>query len=361
MIIFRLKQMDNQKNENVDINKMIIEFQSKGIVGIKMINELCKAILKTGPNSSLRKYVQKMNDQSDFLGDLYENRLYSKDMGQFFTPSIFKDLIIDIIKPQLKDDGTIETICDPTAGTGGFLTSSIKYIIKQSIERKVEIDWNFIKSKGISGYEIEEDTFELLQSNMLMLFGCSFDNVCQLDTIKNPIKDKFDIIVANPPYGLKGLKYKDIMYDTVNVLPIKSNNSISIFLQVIIDRLKIGGRCGIVLPKGKELFSSNNEYANLRLYLLKTCDLKEVIYLNTSSFTNTKVSTCIFYFIKKREGSSEVTFEDKKGKRQYFWHWKSYRYQTEDIKYFEYDSESKTKKLLKIVNVKDLDDKYTLI
>ena len=74
-------------------------------------------------------------DDSDTLGDAYEEVIQDimtgKVLGQFFTPPKVKKLMIDLIKPKVFDDGTVETCCDPTMGTGGFLLNYIKSISTQ--------------------------------------------------------------------------------------------------------------------------------------------------------------------------------------------------------------------------------------
>ena len=84
-------------------------------------------------------------------------------------------------------------------------------------------------------------------------------------------------------------------------LPIKTNNGTLLFLQAIIHMLKIEGRCAVVLPDGQELYSTNNAIQTVREYLLRTCDLKEIIYLPQGIFTHTSIKTCILYFVKKNE------------------------------------------------------------
>ena len=83
--------------------------------------------------------------------------------------------------------------------------------------------------------------------------------------------------------------------------------------------LKINGKCAVVLPDGQDLFSKTNKtLITIREFLLKTCDLKEIIYLPSGIFTNTSIKTCIFYFIKKKEGNDilDVTINySKKGRK----------------------------------------------
>jgi len=99
----------------------------------------------------------------------------------------------------------------------------------------------------------------------------------------------------------------------------KTDNAVSLFIQAIIYMLKINGKCAVVLPDGQDLFSkSNNTLVAIREYLLKTCDLKEIIYLPSGIFTYTSIKTCVFYFVKKREGKDvlETTIKNWKNTKR---------------------------------------------
>ena len=110
--------------------------------------------------------------------------------------------------------------------------------------------------------------------------------------------------------------------------------------------LKIDGKCAIVLPDGQELFSKTNKtIVKVREYLMRTCNLKEIIYLPSGLFTNTSIKTCIFYFIKKKEGSKIL--EEKKNKLS-----------TNKVKFYNYKEE---KELIKEVSIEEIkNNKYSL-
>lgn len=81
--------------------------------------------------------------------------------------------------------------------------------------------------------------------------------------------------------------------------------------------LNIGGKCAVVLPDGQDLFSkSNTTLVAVREYLMKTCDLKEIYYLPSGIFTNTTIKTCVFYFVKKREGTDVLEVKTNVSKTQ---------------------------------------------
>jgi len=325
--------------------------------------------IKMGLN--YRKIIQKIDSvdfskfSDDILGESYQevikDIMVGKVLGQFFTPLILKKIMIDLIQPKLFDDGTIESMCDPTMGTGGFLVTYIKNIIEQGKQRNIKLDWDNIKN-SIHGKEINDDTFNLACSNMLISTGHPFDHLDKGDSLKYPIeysyKNKFDNILANPPFGIKGYKYNDLFsaprHDHVyDHCPISSNNIIMLFLQSIIYMLKIGGKCAIVLPDGQELFSNKKEITKIRAYLLKTCELHEIIIVPSNIFENTGVKTCILFFTKRKEQddvlnvkitkkSREVTFKNPK------------QFETNSVKYYKYNIENNEKEFLQEVDITNI-------
>jgi type I restriction enzyme M protein len=291
--------------------------------------------------------------EEDILGEAYEevikDVMKGKILGQFFTPPVVKHLMMDLVNPQMHLDGTCETIFDPAMGTGGFLISAWRHLHRDAKSRNIKINWDFIKKHGLGGREADLDTFQLGLSNMLITTGHIFDTIQRGDSIRNPIRQSYDIILANPPFGIDGLIYseiKDEFRDTY--LPIKSNNAVSLFLQAIISILRINGRCAIVVPEGKELFNKGKDMVALREYLMKTCDLKEVIYLPSGIFTHTNTKTCVLYFYKKREGSEIVEFKNKIKSTQDFT--RTYKFknenQTTQVSFYDFDPIQNTKNLL---------------
>lgn len=293
----------------------------------------------------------------DILGSAYENVIsefmIGKVLGQFFTPLKVKQIMMDLIKPKLFDDGTIETCCDPTMGTGGFLLSMIKNVTSQSKEKGIKINWDNIKA-SLYGKEIDPDTYQLSMSNMLISTGHIFSALDNGDSIRETISRKFDIVLSNPPFGIKGLKYDEFTQAVKDVLPIKSTNAVSLFIQLIIHILNVGGRCAVVLPDGQDLFSkSNATLVAVREYLMKSCDLSEICYLPAGTFEYTSIKTCIFYFVKKRDNVlREVT------KKKYTF---AKTHQTKSVKFYDYNTEKNEKYLLIDVPIeKIIENSYSL-
>jgi len=317
--------------------------------------------------STYKKLIDKLYTfdfeaiDEDILGEAYEevikDVMTGKVLGQFFTPPKVKQMMIKLIDPQLKADGTIEKIFDPAMGTGGFLISSLRHLLQQSKTKGIKMNWDFISNEGLGGREAEHDTYQLAISNMLISSGHVFNVLEKGDSIRNPITNKYDIILANPPFGIDGLIYNEILHPLRNeYMPIKSNSAVPLFLQAIIHMLKVNGRCAVVLPNGKELFSKGNELVAVREYLMKTCDLKEIYYL-PPVFTHTTISTCVLNFVKKRECKNvlktniKISKIQKETGREYTF---TKTHQTSKVKFYNYNPENELKHLLNEVSIEEI-------
>jgi type I restriction enzyme S subunit len=326
--------------------------------------------------STYKKIIDKIsaidltNTEYDVLGGAYEEVIQDimtgKVLGQFFTQPLIKKMMVKLIDPKIYPDGKIDSCGDPTMGTGGFLITYLQYILKDAKEKNIKPDWDFIKKEGLYGKELEPDTYQLAVSNMLISSGHMFDKLECGDSIREPIKRKFDNILANPPFGIKGIVYDEIKSLIKNeYVPIETNNAVSLFIQAIICMLKIDGKCAVVLPDGQDLFSKTNKtLIMIREYLLKTCDLKEIIYLPSGIFENTAIKTCVFYFIKKMEGTDileakiKITKAKKNSGKEYKF---SNTHQTTNIKFYEYDPYNEVKTLLVDVPIeKIVSNSYSL-
>lgn len=319
--------------------------------------------------STYKKIIDKLmcfdfnSIENDILGEAYEevikDVMIGKTLGQYFTPPKVKQMMVNLIDPQLKADGTIETIFDPAMGTGGFLITCLRTLLIKSKIQNIPLNWEFISDQGLGGREAEADTYQLAVSNMLIASGKMFNVLEKGDSIREPITNKYDIILANPPFGIDGLTYTEIMHPLRNeYMPISSNSAVPLFLQAIIYMLKVNGRCAVVLPEGQELFSKSKALVAVREYLMKTCDLKEVIYLPAGTFTHTTIKTCVFYFHKKKECKDILEIKLKHSKitkkeieRLYMF---SKTHQTHKVNFYDYNIENNTKHLLLEVAIEDL-------
>ena len=358
--IVRFSQLSKEKEENLPT---YMNYLWKDILSVHPKTE--RVFLKNRGfdiqrQSTYKNIINQLNTLSecdyDVLGNAYEEVIQDimtgKVLGQFFTQPMVKKMMVQLVNPQLKPDGTMESCGDPTMGTGGFLITCIQYVLKQGKTRGIEPEWKQIIEEGIYGKELEPDTFQLASSNMLISTGHMFHRLERGDSIREPITRKLDIVLANPPFGIKGLKYDD--YNNAikaEYTPIRTDNAVSLFIQAIIYMLKIGGRCAVVLPDGQDLFSkTNTTLVAIREYLLKTCDLKEIIYLPSGIFTYTSIKTCVFYFVKRREGTDVLNVQVKNAKNSQKETGRDYTFskthQTHSVKFYDCNPYENVKNLL---------------
>jgi type I restriction-modification system DNA methylase subunit len=374
--IVRFSNLSNEKEDNIPVNMKYLWDD------ILSNHPTTKNIFLKGKGfdiqhkSTYKKLIDKLNSldlsqtEYDVLGNAYEEVIQDimtgKVLGQFFTQPLIKKMMVKLINPQIHPDGKIDTCGDPTMGTGGFLITYLQYILQQATSKNIKPDWNFIKTEGLYGKELEPDTYQLAVSNMLISSGHMFEKLDRGDSIRDPIIRKFDNILANPPFGIKGLKYDDFQSPLKSeYVPIKTDNAVSLFIQAIIYMLKINGKCAVVLPDGQDLFSkTNTTLVTIREYLMKTCDLKEIIYLPSGIFTYTSIKTCVFYFVKKREGTDvletkvKVSKTQKETGRDYKF---SKTHQTTKVKFYDYNPYEDVKNLLVEVPIdKIVSNSYSL-
>lgn len=359
--IVRFSNLSNEKEDNIPVNMKYLWDD------ILSNHPTTKNIFLKGKGfdiqhkSTYKKLIDKLNSldlsqtEYDVLGNAYEEVIQDimtgKVLGQFFTQPLVKKMMVKLINPQIYLDGKIDTCGDPTMGTGGFLITYLQHILQQATAKNIQPDWDFIKTEGLYGKELEPDTYQLAVSNMLISSGHMFEKLDRGDSIRVPITRKFDNILANPPFGIKGLKYDDFQSPLKSeYVPIKTDNAVSLFIQAIIYMLKINGKCAVVLPDGQDLFSkTNTTLVAIREYLMKTCDLKEIIYLPSGIFTYTSIKTCVFYFVKKREGTDvletkiKVSKTQKETGRDYKF---SKTHQTTKVKFYDYNPYEDVKNLL---------------
>ena len=374
--IVRFSNLSNEKEDNIPVNMKYLWDD------ILSNHPTTKNIFLKGKGfdiqhkSTYKKLIDKLNSldlsqtEYDVLGNAYEEVIQDimtgKVLGQFFTQPLIKKMMVKLINPQIHPDGKIDTCGDPTMGTGGFLITYLQYILQQATAKNIKPDWDFIKTEGLYGKELEPDTYQLAVSNMLISSGHMFESLDRGDSIRVPITRKFDNILANPPFGIKGLKYDDFQSPLKSeYVPIKIDNAVSLFIQAIIHILKINGKCAVVLPDGQDLFSkTNTTLVAIREYLMKTCDLKEIIYLPSGIFTYTSIKTCVFYFVKKREGTDvletkiKVSKTQKETGRDYKF---SKTHQTTKVKFYDYNPYEDVKNLLVEVPIeKIVSNSYSL-
>lgn len=251
--------------------------------------------------------VKTVSQSLDILGWVYEQHLKKgssgggqRDLGQYFTDRSICEYMVKLTKPT-----PLEYICDPAAGTAGFLLTSMKYISETYPSDPISL-------KYYHGNEPDKRVVQLAHLNLLMEamlhnidahFEDSSIEMKQKDTLYNdlPSDIKYDVILANIPFGLKGIVYEDCC-DKIKELGIKGTKGEPLFLQVIMESLKPnGGRCAVIVPDGL-LVNTTKVHIETRKHLLNNFRVRKIIKINGQFFMNTGIRPSILFFEK---GGSE--------------------------------------------------------
>lgn len=279
----------------------------------------------------------------DHKGDLYEYLLSKLSTagiaGQFRTPRHIIEKMVEIMNPQPS-----ESVCDPSCGTAGFLVESLQYVMKQHTsedailtnddgspiylgDKLTEEDRKNINNGFLNGFDFDATMLRVSAMNML-LHGVEEANIFYQDTLSYTFPDRypkkckeaFDVILANPPF--KG----SLDYEMVNpslIKKVKTKKTELLFVQLILQMLKMGGRAAVIVPDGV-LFGSTKAHAALRKALIEENQLEAVIslpsgvfkpYAGVSAgilvFTKGGTTEDVFYYDVQQDGYS---LDDKRNK-----------------------------------------------
>ena len=314
------------------------------------------------------------NYDYDILGEAYESIFVDavfgaggnkkSELGQFFTPPKVKKLLVNLVNPKLKDNGEIESILDPASGTGGILNTIIKHFKEFEKSNKItSIELRKQLIKNIFGIEIKGKIYNLCLSNMLINTGEILPNVICADSIRKFHNIKVDNIVANPPFSVT-INYDELLTSLGSLeilndyIPIKTGgkNSEVLFLQMMIHCLNINGRCASVMLDGQKMYGSTSGYDKAREYLMKSCDLQEVILCPAGTFTSTASKTCILFFTKKKERKDVVEITGLKRTLKFC---KSHS--TKKVKFYDFNPDTEEKHFIKEIDINEIaSKKYSL-
>ena len=257
----------------------------------------------------------KMDDvdcQMDVLGWVYEQHLKTgssaaRDLGQFFTDRFICEYMVNLCAPEFKGKGVPESVCDPSMGTGGFLTAFMKYY--KNKYPKTPIDWS-VQQKEIHGCDTDPKVAGVARLNLFMESGGNrFNNILTHDSLYGDLTQTgYDVILANMPFGLKGIKHAECC-ERVNKLKIRGTKSEPLFLQLMMVSLNLGGRCAVVVPDGM-LVNQSSCHNDTRKYLLDKFELKRVIKMKGQFFMNTGIQPSILFFENTGKPTKNVEFWD---------------------------------------------------
>lgn len=275
-----------------------------------------KAILR---HKEILEILDKVNMEDvdchmDMLGWVYEQHLSTgsskagRDLGQFFTNRALCKYMTALCRPGFKAPGVPESVCDPTMGTGGFLTSYIKYYHETYPEQP--INWA-IHACEIHGCDADMRVAGVARMNIFMeTKGARAIDVIHHDSLYDGLSQSgYDIILANMPFGLKGIKFADCC-ERIKKLKFNGTKSEPLFLQLIMQSLNMNGRCAVVVPDGV-LIDNHEMQIQTRKHLMTQFDLRKVIRTKGKMFMNTSINPWILYFANsEHEVTGDIEFSE---------------------------------------------------
>ena len=249
---------------------------------------------------------------SDIAGDVYEYLLSKLENagrnGQFRTPRQIIKMMVELVKPRPDD-----VICDPAFGSAGFLIAAATYL-KENCKQEVFFDRknkDHYMNHMFHGFDMDRTMLRIGAMNM-MLHGVDNPFIEYRDSLsdQNPDKDKYSLILANPPF--KGsLDYDIVSTDLLKLC--KTKKTELLFLALFLRMLKVGGRCACIVPDGV-LFGSSTAHKAIRKEIIENNRLEAVISMPSGVFKPyAGVSTAILIFTKTGHGGTDnVWFYDMK-------------------------------------------------
>lgn len=227
------------------------------------------------------------------MSHLYEGKIKNmgnagRNGGEYYTPRPLIRTIVKVVKPEIG-----HKIYDGAVGSAGFLVESFEYLKENN--KLATGDMKTLQKSTFFGKEKKSLAYIIGIMNMI-LHGIEAPNIIHTNTLTENIfdiqeRDRFNIILANPPFG--GKERKEVQQN----FPIKTGETAFLFLQHFIKKLKAGGRAGVVI---KNTFLSNTDNASiaLRKELLNSCELHTVLDLPGGTFTGAGVKTVVLFFEK---------------------------------------------------------------
>ena len=242
------------------------------------------------------------NDENDILGDAYEYLISQfasdagKKAGEFYTPQEVSKILAKLVTV---GKNRLKSVYDPTCGSGSLLLR---------VSKEVRVT-------DFYGQELNQTTYNLARMNMI-LHDVNFNDfdIRQGDSLEEPlfIDERFEAIVANPPFSAKWSSDKkfldDERFSAAGKLPPKSKADYA-FVEHMIYHLDENGTMAIVLPHGV-LFRGAAE-GTIRKFLVDERNyLDAVIGLPANLFYGTSIPTCVLIFKKCREENDDILFID---------------------------------------------------
>ena len=231
------------------------------------------------------------------LSMLYEEKIKrmgnaGRNGGEYYTPRPLIRAIVQVVNPQIG-----ETVYDPAVGSAGFLCEAFEFMRKggSTGAELSTADLDTLQTRTFTGKEKKSLAYVIAIMNMI-LHGIEAPKVLHTNSLTENLsdvqeRDRFDVILANPPFG--GSERKEVQQN----FEIRTGETAFLFLQHFIRLLRAGGRAGVVI---KNTFLSNTDNASvaLRQKLLTDCNLHTVLDCPGGTFQGAGVKTVVLFFEK---------------------------------------------------------------
>ena len=269
---------------------------------VRSVFEDAYQYMKSG--TLLRQVVNKIEADIDFndaanrhlFGNIYEQLL--KDLqgagnaGEYYTPRAVTQFAVDMVDPRLG-----ESVLDPACGTGGFLSCAIEHVRRHEVKTP---DQEARLQASIQGVEKKPLPHLLCTTNMIVHgidvpTGIRHDNTLARPLRDIGMRDRVDVVLTNPPFG--GMEEDGIEQNFPREF--RTRETADLFLLLIVELLKPGGRAAVVLPDGT-LFGEGVK-TRLKERLLTECELHTIVRLPNGVFAPyTSIKTNLLFFQKGR-------------------------------------------------------------
>ncbi|CAJ0912287.1 9079_t:CDS:2 [Entrophospora sp. SA101] len=262
------------------------------------------SVSKIEDAKTLEEIVAKLNPLSlveterEIKGEAFEYFLQrynagEKDLGEYFTPRHVIRNLVNILQPRFK-----EKVYDPFCGTGGMLIECFKYVSERI---KLDPQNKEVLTNCFYGNEIT-NVARITKMNMI-LFGDGHNNIQRRDTFQFPVKEKYDLIITNIPFG-----FSDIDYG--NLYPISCKYGDCLAIQHCLMACKENGRVAMIMPEGFFNQRAKKGYRDTKKWIIENYSIQAVISLPKGIF--------LPYTGSK---SSAIIIEKKKKTRDYFYYY----------------------------------------
>jgi type I restriction enzyme M protein len=235
----------------------------------------------------------RSKEEKHEMSHLYEDKIKNmgnagRNGGEYYTPRPLIKTIVKVVAPEIGNK-----VYDGAVGSAGFLVEAFEYL-KNSKQLTTQ-DAETLQRATFYGKEKKGLAYIIGIMNMI-LHGVEAPNIIHTNTLAENLsdiqeKDRYDIILANPPFG--GKERAEIQQN----FPIKTGETAYLFLQHFIKILRAGGKAGVVI-KNTFLSNTDNASISLRKQLLESCNLHTVLDMPSGTFTGAGVKTVVLFFDK---------------------------------------------------------------